>query len=152
MTATGHAVIGTVIAATVPDPLIAIPLAFFSHIAADLFPHWDTATHWRTKGKYMLYRDSILDGLLALFLVWFLTRFVFTGTSFIYALTIVVFALLPDILTAPYLFLDWKFPPFSWAYRFQKMFDSKLDKPWGIIGQAALLVGVVLLGILIYNK
>ena len=151
MTATGHAVIGTVIAATVRDPVIAIPIAVVSHFAADLFPHWDTATHWREKGKQKLYRDSIMDGFLALFLVWVLTEFVFPGTSLIYAIIIVIFALLPDILTAPYLFLNSKFPPFLWAYKFQKLFDSKLDKPWGIIGQTILVLGIVIIGILIYK-
>lgn len=51
MTATGHAVIGTVIAATISNPFVAIPLAFVSHLAADSFPHWDSGTHEKEKTK-----------------------------------------------------------------------------------------------------
>lgn len=144
MTATGHAVIGTVIAATIVNPVLAIPVALISHVAADLFPHWDTATHWRTKGRYKLFRDSILDVLLAILLMLVLVYFVFPGTNLLYAIIIVFFALLPDIGTAPYLFFGWKFPPFIWFYNFQKHFDNRLDKPWGIIGQVGFLVTLVL--------
>lgn len=144
MTATGHAIIGTVIAAKIGNPALAIPIALTSHVAADLFPHWDTATHWRTKGRYKLFRDSILDGLLAIFLMLFLVYYVFPGTDLFYTIVIVFFALLPDIGTAPYLFFGWKRPPFSWFYNFQKHFDNKLDKPWGIIGQAAILFLIVI--------
>jgi membrane-bound metal-dependent hydrolase YbcI (DUF457 family) len=45
MTATGHAIIGVAIAATIPNPFIAVPIAIGSHILADIFPHWDTGTN-----------------------------------------------------------------------------------------------------------
>jgi hypothetical protein len=41
----------------------------------------------------------------------------------------------------PYLFLKIKNPPiFYYIYKLQKTFDNRLDKPWGIIGQVAVLV------------
>jgi hypothetical protein len=150
MTATGHAVIGTVIAASIANPLIAIPVALGSHILADLFPHWDTATHWRTKGKKRLFIDSILDGILAILSTIFLVYFVFPGTDLMYTFIIVFFALLPDIGTAPYLFFGWNYPPFTWFYRFQKHFDHRLDKPWGVIGQIAVCLALVLIGWKLY--
>ena len=61
MTATGHAIIGTVIAAKVANPYLAIPIALVSHIAADIFPHWDTATNARKKSKKRVIIDSFFD-------------------------------------------------------------------------------------------
>jgi hypothetical protein len=47
-----------------------------------------------------------------------------------------------DWLTAPYYFFKIKiFKPF---YKLQVMFDNKLDKPWGIIGQVAIVTFLVL--------
>lgn len=39
MTATAHAIIGTVIAAKVGNPVLAVPIALASHIIADAIPH-----------------------------------------------------------------------------------------------------------------
>ena len=49
MTATGHAIIGTVIAVKIGNPALAVPLAIASHIAADAFPHWDEGTNSKKK-------------------------------------------------------------------------------------------------------
>ena len=49
MTATTHALIGTIIAAKIGNPALAIPIAIASHIAADAIPHWDTATNRKKK-------------------------------------------------------------------------------------------------------
>lgn len=143
MTASGHAIIGTVIASQIGDPVLAVPIAIASHFAADLFPHWDTATHWRTKGKERLFADTFVDLAIAFFSIAILTVYVFPQTNIYYAFFIVFFALLPDIGTAPYLFFGWKIPPFTWFYRLQKVFDNRMDKPWGIIGQVAILILIV---------
>jgi len=56
-----------------------------------------------------------------------------------------------DWASAPYLFLRIKHPSiFEWFYNLQKHFDNRLDKPWGIIGQIAiliLLVGIALVSL-----
>lgn len=145
MTATGHAVIGIVIAAKVGNPALAIPLAVASHIAADYFPHWDTGIGRKTKGKKKFWSDSILDVVFAAITSLLLIYFVFPEVSLIYAFVVVFASLFLDIMTAPYLFLDWAFPPFIWFYRFQKKFDRPMAYPWGVIGQVAVLVALVVL-------
>lgn len=40
MFVTVHLLSGTVIASSVPNPLLAIPLAFGSHFLLDYLPHW----------------------------------------------------------------------------------------------------------------
>ncbi|MEK9176109.1 MAG: hypothetical protein AAB520_01555 [Patescibacteria group bacterium] len=150
MTATGHAVIGVAIAATISNPILAIPIALASHIAADLFPHWDTGTNRKSKSLRRFWTDTIFDVLLAIGLTVFLVRFLFPQTSLIYAFIIVTAASFFDIVTGPYLFFNWNFPPFSWAYKFQKKFDSKLDKPWGIVGQVTVLAIIVVIAWKLY--
>jgi hypothetical protein len=44
MTGVNHGLTGAVIAVTVKKPELAIPLAFLSHFAQDLIPHWDYGT------------------------------------------------------------------------------------------------------------
>lgn len=150
MTATGHAVIGTVIAAKIGDPTLAIPLALASHIAADLFPHWDPGTNREKKSHGRFFTDAVLDVLSSFLITFFLVIFVFPKTSIIYAYIVVFAAQFFDWFSAPYFLLKIKNPPiFLWIYKFQKTFDNRLDKPWGIIGQVAILVALVIFAKLI---
>lgn len=145
MTATGHAIIGTVIAAKIGNPYLAVPIALLSHIAADLFPHWDTATNVDKKGKERVIAETFFDIALGFFIAYFLIAYVFPTTNPIYTIFIILAAQSLDWLTAPYYFFKIKTPPFTWAYNFQKMFDNKLKEPWGIINQIVILFIIVFL-------
>ncbi|MBI2622772.1 MAG: hypothetical protein HYW64_01620, partial [Candidatus Levybacteria bacterium] len=129
MTATGHAVIGTVIAAKVGNPALAIPLALASHIAADFIPHWDTGTNREKKGLQRVLFETIFDVLLSFALSYGLLVFLFPKTEPLYAFLIILASQSFDWLMAPYYFFGIK--AFKWAYDLQKLFDNKLDKPWG---------------------
>lgn len=143
MTATGHAIIGTIIAAKISNPVLAIPIALLSHIAADAFPHWDTATNIKTKGRKRVFIESFFDVLISFLISYLIHLFLFPQTDFFYILFIVFIAQLFDWIMALYYFFDIKL--FKWAYDFQLLFDSKLDKPWGIINQIAVLTLLVVL-------
>lgn len=143
MTATSHALIGTVIASQFSNPYLAIPLALVSHVAADMIPHWDTATHRGTKSLRRLFIDTVFDVLVALTLSYSIIILLFPSTSFNYVLLIMFFATLPDWLHAPYTFFGVK--QFKWAYDFGHFTNKTLDKPWGIITQ---IVAVSLLVVL----
>lgn len=143
MTATAHAVIGTVIAAKVGNPALAIPIALASHVAADAFPHWDVGTRREDKTWNQMFVQSVLDVLLSFALSYIIIYLFFPTTSLAYAFLIVIIAQLFDWLMAPYYYFKIKaFKPF---YKFGKLFDNKLDKPWGIAGQIAAVTGLVLL-------
>ncbi|MCL4353999.1 hypothetical protein M1349_00820 [Patescibacteria group bacterium] len=148
MTATGHAVIGTVIAAKIGNPAVAVPIAIASHVIADIIPHWDPGTNRRKKNKAKLFIDSMIDVILGLIAAYFLTYIFFPSTNLSYVFLIIISSQLLDWLMAPYYFFGVNFP-FIYVYKFQKLFDNKLDKPWGIITQAVFLVLVVLLGLLV---
>ena len=149
MTATAHAVIGTIIAAKIGNPALAIPIALASHIALDAIPHWDPATNRKEKKKQRLFIDSMVDVTLSFVVSYFLALFLFPTVNLSYVLLIVIFSQLFDWLTSPYYFFGINLPPFNWAYKFQKIFDNKLDKPWGIITQVSVIALVLFLAILI---
>lgn len=140
MTATGHAVIGTLIAAKFGNPAIAVPIALISHIAADLFPHWDTGTNHTKKTEAKFFLESAADVFISYALTYFLIQTFFPNTSITYAFIIVFAAQFLDWATAPLLFFNLRIPPFTWIYNFQKSFDNRQDKPWGIINQVAILL------------
>src|SRR5438477_13195218 len=102
MTATGHAVIGVVIAAKIGNPALAIPIAVASHCLADMFPHWDTATNARKKTKKRVVIDSIIDVTTSVIFTFLLVQFVFPQTSLAYAYIMVLASQLLDWLMAPY--------------------------------------------------
>jgi len=74
MTATNHALSGALIGLVVTQPLLALPLAFVSHFALDMLPHfgWRSYDVVRQKSKfyrYFLSVDALLAALVVLTLV-----------------------------------------------------------------------------------
>lgn len=148
MTATSHAVLGTIIAAKIGNPALAIPLAFTSHILADMFPHWDIGTNGHRKNKKSLkleFIQAVLDVAFGFILSYLLIFLFFPSTNLKYAFFLIIISQSLDWVTAPYYFFDIKTPPFQWVYKFQKMYDNRLDKPWGIINQIAIIAVVLIL-------
>jgi len=140
MTATGHAMIGTAIAVSISNPVIGLPLAFLSHIAADAFPHWDTGWKMREKPFVRFFAESILDLVISLTLPFFIVSLFFPETNYTYVFIMIITAQLLDWLSAPYVFLKWKFFPFNIPYSFQKIFDNPIGPPAGVIGQLAVII------------
>ncbi len=145
MTATGHALIGTVIAAKIGNPALAIPIALGSHFLADALPHWDTGYNRRQKSRLRFFLESLVDLILSFVLAWIVLVWFFPTTSLSYAFIIIIVSKLPDWLTVPYLFLNLDFPPFSYMYDLQKKFDTHLGPPWGVINQVVVVVGLIIL-------
>lgn len=146
MTATGHAVVGTVIAVAIPNPIIGIPLAVLSHIAADLFPHWDIGTNRDKKPHDRFVVEAVGDVIFSYLISILLVLTLFPQTDITYALVMVFAAQFLDWASAPFVFFKIKKPIFfNLVYRFQKTFDNRLDKPWGIIGQVSVLIVLILL-------
>ncbi|MEX2013004.1 MAG: hypothetical protein WD967_01220 [Candidatus Levyibacteriota bacterium] len=145
MTATGHAIIGTVIAAKFANPMLAIPLAILSHVIADTIPHWDMATSGKEKGKQKVLRDAALDVVAGFLISFLIIYFLFPYVDLAYAFVIIIAAQSLDWVMAPYYFWKIKFPLFVWAYKFQKKIEHRLSKPWGVINQLLILILLVAL-------
>jgi hypothetical protein len=142
MTATAHALVGGAIAASIQNPAIALPLAALSHPILDMIPHWDFGIGWRKKNKMTLLAESVLDLVVGIVLAYI---FFGSNTNPIYFLACIFASELWDILMMPYLLFNWKFPPFSTSYKLQHDIQSNIKLPWGILTQAATVMGVVML-------
>lgn len=145
MTATGHAVIGAVIAAKIGNPALAIPIALASHIAADAFPHWDIGTNRKTKSHTAFFIQSIADLVIGFVLAYLVIQFLAPETSLVYGFIVVIAAQFFDWISAPYVFLRMRGPFFYKLASIQKHFDNRLNKPWGIIGQVGVIVLLVVI-------
>lgn len=145
MTATGHAILGAVIAAKIGNPALSVPIALASHIAADAIPHWDTATNIDKKGRRRVLMETIFDVGLGFVLSFAILTLLFPKTDLWYGFFIILASQSLDWLVAPYYFFDSRFPLFKLIYNFQKLFDNKLREPWGIILQILILSTTVLL-------
>ncbi len=148
MTATGHALIGTIIAAKIGNPYIALPIAFFSHIVADLIPHWDAGTHGRSKKKEQLRFEAGIDVIVGFVASYTLVFMVFPGTNLIYVFINIIVAQGIDWLTAPYYMFNFKMQPFKFFHRISSITNTKLDKPWGIISQALVILILLFISVL----
>ena len=143
MTATGHAIIGTIIAAKIGNPALAIPIAITSHIAADLVPHWDVATNGNGKGDGKVLKNAIIDVVFGFLLSFLIIQLFFPLVNLVYAFVVIIASQLLDWLMVPYYLFNSKNKFSRAVYKFQKLFDNRLDKPWGIISQA-IVVSLIL--------
>lgn len=71
-----HTIVGATIATKIPNPLVSIPLAFFSHFLLDFAPHWNPSLYEETKKHGKPTKQStqfvIIDTSLSLGLGFFL--------------------------------------------------------------------------------
>lgn len=143
MTATAHALVGGTIAASVYDPILGITLAAISHPLLDMVPHWDFGWGWKKKTKIKLLLESLFDlglGCLLVYLLfgslvptWYLIAAVFVSEMW-------------DMAEAPYWFLNWRFPPFSWIYKIQSRTQGRTASIYtGILTQVVSVVAIYFL-------
>ena len=139
VTATAHALVGGAIASSVHNPALGISLALLSHPLLDMVPHWDFGKGWRQKSKSFFLAEGVFDLAVGLFASYLIFGQYINLTYFL----VVVFAsLFFDLMMTPYWFLKWKFPPFSWAYKFGSSTNGDAPLPWGIVTQLVAVIGV----------
>ncbi len=142
MTATAHALVGGVIVAALPDnPALGITLVAISHPILDMIPHWDFGLDWKKKSKTLLFFQSLADLVFGVALTFYL----FGNASNVLYLSLAIFVSESwDLMMMPYLLFGWKFPPFSFFYRFGHATNRTATLPWGILSQAATVTGILL--------
>lgn len=149
MTATGHALVATLIAAKFANPYIAIPLAFISHIPCDILPHWDSGTHYKKKTKKRLFYEAATDVLISLVISITVYTYFFHGTDIPLLLGSVFAAQLLDWLSIPTLIFPIKNKFLIWVEDVQSdLFHTRLDKPWGVVTQ---VVAVIVLYLVLFK-
>jgi hypothetical protein len=149
MLETPHVAVGAAIATKIPNPLIAIPLAFASHFVLEMVPHWNPHINTELKKFGHVTKKSttiiIIDSTLALIFGSFIAYQALPNTG--HAITILAASLasiLPDLIEAPHFFLgmDSKFIP-KWI-AFQKIIQSDTTLFWGLLTQLSVIAAALL--------
>lgn len=151
MLETPHVAIGAAIATKIPNPFIAIPLAFASHFVLEAVPHWNP--HIVTETKKFGYPTKksvviiVIDSTLALILGSFIAYQALPNTGHAVTILAASFAsVLPDLIEFPYFFLKTKINlPKSWV-DFHRSLQEHATPLWGLLTQL-LIVGAAILWI-----
>jgi len=146
-----HTIVGVAIAATVPNPLISVPLSFGLHFLGDMVPHWDFYTGTT--------REERLKGWIPLAIMADLTLGVATGVFFtLYALWVVknphlalnifmcgIASVLPDVITGPSMYIEHANGISKIVHKIQSKLQFQTDLPWGLITQLVVVAASLLL-------
>lgn len=154
MLETPHVLVGVAIATKIPNPVISIPLALASHFILEKIPHWNPHLYTETEKYGQPTSKSTLitaiDSSIALT----------TGSLIAFshlpnlALTLTIFfsafaAVLPDVIEAPYLYLNYRKPWLKKYILWQKSIQAEAKPFWGLITQVLIIIAALLsLGIL----
>ena len=126
------------------NPALGLTLSAASHPILDMIPHWDFGWGWKKKSKRLLFFQSTFDLGLGLILSYLL--FGQSVTDFRYFLSCILLSEVWDILEAPYWFLGWRFPPFSWIYNIQSKLQGKTKTvQMGLLTQALTVTGLIII-------
>lgn len=140
MLETPHVFIGAAIATKIPNPLIAIPLAFVSHFILETVPHWNPHLNTETEKFGYPTKKSIIittmDSSLALIGGSFIAYQALPDTKHAITILLACFAsILPDLIEAPYFFLKIKNNLIKRWISFQKSIQNDTDVTPGILSQ-----------------
>jgi hypothetical protein len=149
MLETPHVFVGAAIAVAVPNPLIAIPLAFASHFVLEMVPHWNPHLNTETKkfggptrrSTFITAVDSTIGLVSGSFIAYQALPNVY------HAITILACcfaAVLPDVLEAPYFFLHMKTAWIKKWINLQKSLQNDTGPFLGMLTQLATIAAVIL--------
>ncbi|HTK03413.1 MAG TPA: hypothetical protein VL401_01430 [Alphaproteobacteria bacterium] len=109
MLETPHVAVGAAIAVAIPNPFIAIPLAFASHFVLDMVPHWNPHSYTEVQkfGKISVNTKiiALVDVGLALTTGFFIASHASSQGHFITILLASFASVLPDVSKAPFFLL-----------------------------------------------
>lgn len=148
MLETPHAFVGAAIAVAIPNPFIAIPLAFASHFVLEMVPHWNPHLHSETE-KYghptaKSTKIVVADSLIAL--IGGSAVAASALPNFWHGITILLacFAsVLPDLIEAPYFFLKIKNKMIEKWINFQRSIQSDTAVVPGLITQLITILAAI---------
>jgi len=149
MLETPHVFVGAAIAAAIPNPFIAIPLAFASHFVLETIPHWNPHLNTETEkfGAPTKRSTAItaVDSTLALASGSFIAYHALPNSGqAILILACCFFAVLPDVLEGPYFFLHMKA---AWVKKWiaiHKSIQSDTTFYWGLLTQSLTILAAIL--------
>jgi hypothetical protein len=148
MLETPHVFIGAAIAAKIPNPFIAIPLAFASHFVMEMVPHWNPHLNSETEKYGQPTRRSTvitaIDSTLALASGSFMAYQALPNVGHAVLILACSFAaVLPDVMEGPYFFLRLRTTWIKKWIAFQKSIQSDTTAFWGLLTQAITILAVI---------
>ena len=148
MLETPHVFIGAAIASKIPNPLIAIPLAFASHFIMEMIPHWNPHLNSETEKFGQPTRRSTvitaIDSTLALTSGSFIAYQALPNVGqAILILACSFAAVLPDVMEGPYFFLKMRTNLIKKWISFQKSLQNDTTAFWGLLTQLATIAAVI---------
>lgn len=148
MLETPHVMVGAAIATAIPNPWIAIPLAFTSHFILEMVPHWNPHLNSETKKFGHVTRKSTvitaIDATTALVLGSIVAfKFLPDVSQVANVLACSFFAVLPDIIEGPYFFLKIRNKFIEKWISFQKSLQNDTSIIPGIITQLLVIFAAI---------
>ena len=148
MLETPHVALGIAIATKIPNPWIAIPLAFGSHFLLERIPHWNPHLNSETEKFGRPTNKStvivIIDVAISLALGFFVAYKALPNSSqSINILLCAFFSALPDILEGPYFFLGIRNKFLEKWIKFQKSIQADTKLIPGLTTQLITLVATL---------
>lgn len=150
MLETPHALLGAAIAVKLGNPALSIPIAFASHFILERVPHWNPHLTNETKKYGQPTKQStvivIIDSSLALILGSAIAFSQAPNTMMVIGTLLSSFAaVLPDLIEAPYFFLNIRNNKYikRWIH-FQKGIQVDAPPFWGLLTQVLTIAAVFL--------
>lgn len=152
MLLTPHTLVGVTVASAIPNPFIAIPVAFALHFLGDSVPHWDFFSNtpkedrlkgWRLPAVIIDFGVGLAVGLIfTLHALWVRHDSSLALNIFLCSAA----STLPDALEIPHIFMGANDPFTRFVLKIQHRMQFQAPLPWGLISQAVvILVCLVLL-------
>lgn len=143
-----HALVGAAIATAVPNPVIALPLALASHFVLDLVPHWNPHIYSEMKKHGRLLPKTVafvfLDSTAALFIGFLIASRTLPDAGRVATILFgAFFAVLPDLLEAPYYFLRFKNGPLMRLVEIEHKLQTNARFLPGILTQVIVSVAAL---------
>jgi hypothetical protein len=139
MTISNHVVVASLIAVTINDPLIVLPLAFLSHYALDVLPHYGYGGNGGYTESFKHKETFIMEGLDLIGIVILL----FTIDFSVWVVTAaIILSLLPDFeWPFRYIFYERKGlkPPNTITSRFHQKIQW-CERRWGVFVEVVFFV------------
>ena len=146
-----HTIVGATIATKIPNPLISLPLAFFSHFLLDLIPHWNPSLYSETKkfGKPTQRSTQfvILDIILSLGAGFFIASRALPNINQAIIIVLACFVtVMADVIEGFYFFLGIRTKFLENLIEFQHRYQRRVPIIPGVVVQIVIIL--LFLGIL----
>lgn len=148
MLETPHVAIGAVIATKIPNPFIAIPLAFMSHFILDKVPHWNPHIITETKkfGKPTQKSTNIIIADCVTALIFGSAVAYSTLPNINMAISVMLcsfFSILPDLVEFPYFYFKRRDKFYTVWSSFQKSIQNDTTPFWGLLIQIVTIFAAI---------